>query len=519
MNTNRIDSGQIKTEQISQLSCSDFFDSEFLSTKTGLIYDAASQTQFSYSELVELIQLQKQSLLQALNTGVNAENSAQQANSQKKSLIFLEASNRLQVLVCYLAAIQLNQCVMLVDAQLSHDKKDHLKHIYQPELIAKFESETWQISSKGCSSRKTQIHPDICLLLTTSGSTGSPKLVKISRANLLHNSQAICQYLPIDPQSSVVTSLPLFYSFGLSVINTHLAQGASIVLTDTNIMQKPFWALVKEHLPTGFYGVPYTFQLMSQLGFHRLPLASINYYAQAGGAMPSALSQNVLDYCLVQQKQLFIMYGQTEATARMAYLELTKSTDKIGYIGKAIPNGEFKIINEAGNTVDKTNIEGELCYRGANVGLGIAESPDDLKHIDMSDWLHTGDIALVDELGNYKITGRLKRFIKLSGKRVNLDEAQVYLQNLIQSESSQLIEMVLVGQDDKLQICHVTNNESQDILVSDEFLISQLSNYLSCHPKFIQVYGIKAIPMTANNKIDYVKLTQLLMEKVENAQR
>ena len=222
------------------------------------------------------------------------------------------------------------------------------------------------------------IHKDLGLLLTTSGSTGSPKVVKLSYKNINSNALSIIKYLSLDSNEKPITTLPMSYSFGLSIINSHLLVGATILLTDRSIFEKEFWSFIKKEKATSISGVPYTYDILNKLRFTRMELPHLNTLTQAGGKINETLQRDFAEFCKKSKKRFFVMYGQTEATARMSYLPHEQALIKIGSIGIPIPNGNFSLINEKGKNIDKTNTVGELIYEGSNVCMGYAQSIKDL---------------------------------------------------------------------------------------------------------------------------------------------
>ena len=291
------------------------------------------------------------------------------------------------------------------------------------------------------------LFPDLALLLTTSGSTGSPKLVRQSYKNIEANTKSIIEYLHITESERAITTLPMNYTYGLSVINTHLMAGATILLTDKSIMQKEFWQFFKEQEATSIAGVPYTYEMLDKLRFFRMDLPSLKTMTQAGGKLSPELHEKFAKYAEESGKKFVVMYGQCEATARMGYLPPEKAVEKRGSMGIAIPGGKFRPVDEAGKEIATPYTTGELIYEGDNVTLGYAECAEDLvKGDERKGVLATGDMAQFDEDGHYYIVGRKKRFLKIYGNRVNLDE----MDRLIKGRFG--IEAACAGVDDHLYI-------------------------------------------------------------------
>ena len=282
-----------------------------------------------------------------------------------------------------------------------------------------------------------EVHPDLALLLTTSGSTGSPKLVRLTLRNLAANAESIAQYLQLTPQERPITSLPMSYSYGLSVINSHLQVGATIVFTEDGVLQREFWDAVDQHHCTSFAGVPYTYQMLLQTGLLNKKGSSLRTLTQAGGRLEERYIQQMYDLAMARGWKFMVMYGQTEATARISYVPFERLGGKVGSVGIAIPNGLLSVDEHTG----------ELVYRGPNVMLGYAECRDDLaKGDELHGVLRTGDLARQDDDGYFYITGRLKRFLKLFGKRFNLDDVEKILSRRFETS------VACYGRDDLLMV-------------------------------------------------------------------
>jgi acyl-coenzyme A synthetase/AMP-(fatty) acid ligase len=296
---------------------------------------------------------------------------------------------------------------------------------------------------------------DLALLLTTSGSTGSPKFVRQSYRNVASNTQSIAEYLSIRSADKAITTMPMSYTFMLSIINSHLYKGASLVFTEATLLDKTFWQLVKTQKVTTMSGVPYTYEILKKLRFDQMNLPDLKYITQAGGKLSLELSKEFAEVCEKKGIRFIVMYGQTEATARMSYLPYEYSRSKAGSMGIAIPGGHFWLEDDNGNTIEQPEVMGELVYKGDNVTLGYAENCHDLaKNDENHGILYTGDLAKRDADGFYYITGRKKRFLKLFGNRINLNEVE----EMIRSTG---YDCACTGTDDKMKI-FVTEKENHD---------------------------------------------------------
>jgi len=283
------------------------------------------------------------------------------------------------------------------------------------------------------------------------------------------------------------------YTYGLSIINSHLLKGACLILNEHTLMEKEFWTLLKEKKATTFGGVPYAYEMLKKLKFSRIALPSLKYITQAGGKLSLELSEEFSKVCMDKGIKFIVMYGQTEATARMSYLPWNYALTKAGSMGIAIPGGEFYLIDSNNHEIKDNEVVGELIYKGDNVTLGYAESCYDLINGDDNfGILRTGDMAKRDENAFYYIVGRKKRFLKIFGNRINLDEVETILR-------SKGYECVCTGVDDKLSIYTINENIEEELL---KFISSQLGlNKIAFHVTYI-----KQIPRNDAGKIIYSAL-------------
>lgn len=297
-----------------------------------------------------------------------------------RGLVLLRTRNDVSTLVHYLGALAAGHVVLPVN-----DGGDHtaIVRTYRPDMI---------IDGDGIHRLRTdsahRLHPDLALLMSTSGSTGSPKLVRLSYSNLISNARAIAEYLEITDSDRAATTLPMSYCYGLSVIHSHLLRGATLILTEHSVLDPGFWALFRRHRGTTFAGVPHTFDLLDRIGFDAMDLPHLRYLTQAGGRLDPATVRRFARLGRERGWQFLVMYGATEATARMAYLPPDLAEHRPEAIGRAIPGGAFGI-----EPVDGFTDAGELVYRGPNVMMGYAHRPEDLALGSEVDVLRTGDIA------------------------------------------------------------------------------------------------------------------------------
>ena len=428
---------------------------------------------------------------------------------QKRTVLFLLCRNQSSAVIAYVGALRHRVVPLLLRADIPENLLRYLSDVYRPQYLWMEKRErplgkllysdgTYQLLETEYPAYP--IHPDLAVLLSTSGSTGSPKFVRQSYRNIMANTSSIVEYLSLCPEDRAITTLPMYYTYGLSIIQTQLACGGSLVLTEASILERRFWELLNTQKITNFGGVPYTYEMLKRLRFSKMDLPYLRFITQAGGKLASKLSEEFAVICEEKGISFITMYGACEATARMSYLPWKYAKNKAGSIGIAIPGGRFAIVDAMGNPQTVPGAEGELIYYGENVMLGYAESKDDLmKGDELHGVLATGDIARRDEDGFYYITGRRKRFLKLFGNRVSLDAVEAYL------KSQGYLSCACAGEDDKL-IVYVAED------VNPKALCMQLSRFTRLHTSAFSVVRIHEIPRNDAGKILYDKLKEMQNE-------
>ncbi len=397
------------------------------------------------------------------------------------------------------------------------------------QLVQDYGYEVWQVGTGQSDADSLNVrrpvfpalhdlHPDLALLLTTSGSTGSPKLVRQSYQNIDSNAKAIAGYLELDETERPITVLPMNYTYGLSIINSHMRVGATVLLTKRTLFEPEFWTFFKEAGATSVSGVPYTYEMLKRLRFLQMDLPSLRTMTQAGGKLSEKLHREFAEYAQETDRKFIVMYGQTEATARMGYLPAEMALKKCGSMGIAIPGGKFTLIDVENQEITEPDIVGELVYEGSNVTLGYASCLEDLaKGDERGGILQTGDMAKRDADGYYYITGRKKRFLKMFGKRVNMDE----IERLIRAQYDG-IGAACTGEDDHLKVfvecAEKTDDPSENVQMEkpaknaaecQEFCAAAaawLSGKTGIHLSGIEVLPIAEIPKNSAGKILYSAL-------------
>lgn len=428
---------------------------------------------------------------------------------QGRKLLFLICKNCLESVCAYIGALRKGLVPVLVNAGMDTELFLHLYEQYQPAYV--FAPQGWAALSEASLQKiggyrgfdlyhaawesDYEIYPDLALLLTTSGSTGSPKLVRQSYKNITSNANSIAEYLDIRADDRAITTMPMSYTYCLSIINSHLLRGAAVIMNEYSVIQREFWTLFKEQEPTTFGGVPFIYEQLKALRFGRMNLPSLKYITQAGGKLSKEMAEEFNEICEKKGMKLIIMYGQTEATARMSYLPWESAREKAGSMGIAIPGGQFSLIDTEGREIQEADTVGELVYYGDNVTLGYAESRLDLhKGDERHGRLETGDMAKRDKDGFYYIVGRKKRFLKLFGNRVNLDEAEGILKK-------QGYTCVCAGEDDLLRI-YTTERDT----ARQQEMKAYISHVLGFAARGFEVVYIEEIPRNESGKVLYSAL-------------
>lgn len=394
-----------------------------------------------------------------------------------RRLVLVAGANAVESIVAYLGALAGGHPVLLAPGDRP-DVLEALAGAYDPDVVAA----GGRLDERREGSAH-ELHEQLALLLSTSGSTGSPKLVRLSRENVEANAESIASYLQIRDSDRAVTTLPLHYCYGLSVVNSHLARGAALVLTELSVVDRCFWELVRRERATSFAGVPYTFELLERVGFAEMELPHLRYVTQAGGRMAPERVARWAAHGREHGWDLFVMYGQTEATARMAYLPPDLAAARPSAIGVPIPGGSFAL-EPAGEEV------GELVYRGPNVMLGYASEPADLTLGRTVDELRTGDLARRGADGLWEIVGRRSRFVKALGLRIDLDRAE------------ELLAARCLGRDERLVVAIDDARDAAE-------LRRQASGALGIPAGAVDVRRVEAIPRLASGKVDYAALERL----------
>lgn len=410
-------------------------------------------------------------------------------------------------LVGYLAFENNGQVPLLLSANMDKGLRTNLEQAYLPLYYWTPEEKADEIAGKilfsayGYVLLKTgnasyPLHEKLSMLLTTSGSTGSPKLVRHKYGNLEANAVNVARAFSWTVKENGICDLPMNYTMGLNVINSYLVTGASVLMVKANLMDPEFWKFIKEQEGTSFTGVPFSYEAMRRIGFDKMDLPKLYTLAEGGGKLTDKMFKWIAAFCKNSGKRFCATFGTSETSARMAFLNPAMALEKIGSIGKPIPNGELFLVDEIQN--EDGSATGELAYRGPNVTMGYALCKEDLlKGDEFCGEYHTGDIAKRDAEGYYYIIGRKGRFLKLFGLRVSLDETERILMSQYPNT-----DFVCTGDDKKMNI-FTTHTGLKDEVVPF------ISGKTNIHNSAFKVFVIDEIPRNEYGKVRLAELDKM----------
>ena len=419
-------------------------------------------------------------------------------------VVFARMSVDLPSVLTYLGAFESGRAIALIDPALDADVLAGLVERFRPAAVLSASGDapagyvTRGADWVRTSAEGVQPHPDLAVLLPTSGSTGNPKLVRLSRQAILSNADAIAQVLHIDSDEVAPTCLPLHYSYGLSVLNSHLVRDATIVIEPSGVLGRGFWDAVNTYGVTSLSGVPYHYEMLRRLKFDPAKYPTLRTLTQAGGKLRDDLIAEFNDKMLAVGGRMYVMYGQTEAAPRMTTVPAERLAEKLGSAGPALPGGKFAVRRDDGSETTHPKIVGEVVYRGPNVMLGYADDESGLaKGDEYAGVLATGDLGYLDEEGYLFITGRLKRIGKVFGNRVSLDD----LEQAARAAAVGIDVVAAVPAGDKV----VLFAEGVDKAICKD-ASRALSERLHLHASGFDVRPIDTVPLLASGKIDYRSL-------------
>ena len=333
-------------------------------------------------------------------------------------------------------------------------------------------------------------------LMLTSGTTARPRAVRITHRNIQANTDSIIQYLDLKSDERILVILPFYYCFGASLLHTHLRVGGSLVICNTFAYPETALDMMEATGCTGMAGVPSTYQsLLRNTSFPRRSLPGLRKIQQAGGKLQPVLIEELS--AAAPQARVYVMYGQTEATARLSYLPPELLHSKLGSIGKGIPNVELRVVNETGKDVLPSEV-GEIQARGANISPGYWDEPQATAEKFIGDSLRTGDLATVDQDGYIYIVDRKGDFIKSFGHRVSSQEVEAHI-----AEIPEVVSVAAVGVPDAVAgeaiTVFVTLRQGSSLTPDDILAICHRRMARHTIPK--EVIILDSLPVNANGKI------------------
>lgn len=420
----------------------------------------------------------------------------------ERELVFCLCENKVGSLAGFLTLYDLRDVCLLLSAHIDKGLLETLYDTYRPSYFWMPEDKTGGsdyecvFSYKGYVLCKTgnkapKMHPDLSMLMTTSGTTGSPKLVRHKYGNIESNARNVAYVFGWTTEERGIIDLPMQYTMGLNVICSHLQAGATVLLVEANLMSPKFWSFIKEQKGTNFTGVPFSYEILSRLRFQKMDLPYLTTMAEGGGKLSDSLFTSFANYAAEKGKRFFATFGTTETSARLAYLPPQEAITHIGSIGQAIPDGRLVLMDENGQEIVEANVEGELRYEGPNVTMGYGTCIEDLlKGDEFCGVYETGDIAKKDTDGFFYIVGRKKRFLKLFGLRVSLDQSE----RIITEQFG--VECACTGDDTRMRI-YITQSELMDDV--RQLMTEKTGLKASC----FEVRVIDSIPHFESGKINY----------------
>ncbi len=424
-----------------------------------------------------------------------------------RCVVFCLCENCAGSLVGYLAFENNGQVPLLLNANMDKELRSGLEQTYLPSYYWIPERKAEEISGEklfaACgyilvkrTAEPCALHEKLSLLLTTSGSTGSPKLVRHKYGNLESNAVNVAKAFSWTVKDKGICDLPMNYTMGLNVINSYLVTGATVLMVRANLTDPCFWEFIKANEGTGFCGVPFSYEVLRRVGFEKMNLPRLYTLAEGGGKLTDKMFEWIAAFCRNSGKRFCATFGTSETSARMSFLDPSLALKKIGSIGKPIPGGEMFLLDEVRN--EDGTVSGELGYRGPNVTMGYAYCREDLlKGDEFCGEFHTGDIAKRDKDGFYFIIGRKGRFLKLFGLRVSLDETEQILKTQYPA-----VDFVCTGDDKRMSI-FIT-----DAKISEE-VVPFISKKIAIHSSAFRVYIVNAIPRNESGKVSYAALEKI----------
>ena len=423
-----------------------------------------------------------------------------------KSLVWLLAPNSVSAVVGYLAALAAGHAVCPLDPGLDFERLAELARRFEPELVLTpaavsrppvpdLVAAPSPVAGLALWRRPATlpvpgpIHPELALLLATSGSTGNPRFAALSGAAMAANTAAIIQVLGLGPGDRALAHLPWWYSYGLSVLHSHLAAGGSVVITARDFLDEELWRLARTTGVTALAGVPFHWESLLRLDLARLKVPTLRLFTQAGGRLAPDRVRRAAEMCRHQGGRFHVMYGQTEAAPRITTLPAGEAATRPDAVGPALPGGRLEILTEAGPTTEP-GVVGEVIYYGPNVMMGYASGRVDLAAGDrLGGRLATGDLGRLAADGTLVLTGRRRPFAKVLGLRLDLAD--------VEAAAESLAPVVAVQEGERLVL--VTTEGDPEML---RRVRAAVATATGLHPGALVCRVVADFPRLPNGKID-----------------
>ena len=419
--------------------------------------------------------------------------------------IILLSVNNLFFITSYLAIIKSGNICIPLDPSIEKENFRYINELTNPVLVFTTKENEQRLGLKADScilpDALDNFQPQVikpvekdfnkenCAeIIFTSGSTGKPKGVMISHKNLIANTQSIIEYLNLSQNDRMLVVLPFYYCYGLSLFHTHLKVGGSIVLNNSFIFLGSIIRDLKMHNCSGFAGVPSHFQILLRKSdsFKETVFTDLKYVTQAGGKLATIFIDEFRES--FPDVKFIVMYGQTEATARLSYLPPDLYDKKKGSMGKGIPGVELKVINEKGEKI-KPGETGEVIAHGDNIMIGYFSDEEGTRNTIKNGWLYTGDLGTVDKDGYIYLTARKKEIIKVRGKRISPKEIEAVILEL-----KEVIDCSIEGIEDDIEgeQLKATVIVRKDALntITKESIMQHCSKHLALY-KIPHIYELK----------------------------
>lgn len=439
--------------------------------------------------------------------------------------VIIMADNSVFFVISYFAIMKSENIAVPLDPNIDTKNLDYIIKLCKPEIAFCQENKLSKLEGNGIKiineknyynllsekrdfdgeSGEEKKGEEIAEIIFTSGSTGLPKGVILSHKNLIANTLSIISYLNLKPDDIAIVVLPFFYCYGLSVLHTHIRVGGSLVFNKEFIFFSKLFEDINKYNCTSFAGVPSHFQLLlRKSNFKELDFPSLRYVTQAGGKLSNIFIKEFID-CFPNVK-FFIMYGQTEATARLSYLPSEEISNKLGSIGKGILGVKLEIIDKKGNSIKPGEV-GEIIASGDSIMKGYYNNPEETSKMLKNGKLHTGDLATIDEEGFIYIVGREKEIVKVGGFRVSPKEVEGVINQI-----KEIIDCTVIGIEDELSgeaLKAFVVLDKNKPSISKESILNHCKKNLQSHkiPKFIEI--IDEIPTNDVGKKVYDKIEKI----------